>query len=71
MPTIDKIRNIRARDDLSYSRLSDNNFMATDLYFRDLAWYMMIEQNTQTAIKLAIQLASSVTTLVALALTIF
>jgi hypothetical protein len=71
MPTIDKIRNVRAEDDLSFSSSSDNNFMATDLYFRDLTWYMMIEQNTQKAIKLAMQLASSVTALAALTLTIF
>ena len=68
---IDKIRNVRAEDDLSFSSSSDNNFMATDLYFRDLTWYMMIEQNTQKAIKLAMQLASSVTALAALTLTIF
>lgn len=71
MPTIYKIRNVRAEDDLSFSSSSDNNFMATDLYFRDLTWYMMIEQNTQKAIKLAMQLASSVTALAALTLTIF
>jgi len=71
MSTINKIRNVRAEDDLSFSSSNDNNFMATDLYFKDLTWYMMIEQNTQKAIKLAMQLASSVTVLVVLALTIF
>jgi len=45
--------------------------MATDSYFRELTWYMMTEQNTQKAIKLAMQLASSVTALAALTLTIF
>ena len=68
---IDKIRNVRAEDDLSFLSFFDNNFMATDRYFGELTWYMMIEQNTQKAIKLAMQLASSVTTLAALTLTIF
>jgi hypothetical protein len=71
MSTINKIRNVRAEDDLSFSSSNDNNFMATDLYFKDLTWYMMIEQNTQKAIKLAMQLASSVSVLAVLALTIF
>ena len=68
---IDKIRNVRAEDDLSFLSFFDNNFMATDRYFGELTWYMMIEQNTQKAIKLAMQLASSVTALAALTLTIF
>jgi len=50
MPMISKIRNVKAKDDLKSSSSGVINFMATDLYFKDLNWYMMIEQNNEKVI---------------------
>jgi hypothetical protein len=67
------MRSVRAEDDLSFIKGGAINFMATDLYFKDLAWYMMAEKDVppKQSIKLAIRLASSFTALSLLALSIF